>query len=131
VEKITICRLTGQRATQACRHGWTAGGVVLAGLTELPGTPAGDSVVGTSGRAAAAPARANVYDDYFPYGTAPSGPCEVHGGFGAPGVIGTTGGTADSGVGVVAASYLSAPSTAGSRLKKVIGADGRAVWVVR
>jgi len=131
VEKITICRLSGQRATEACRHGWMAPGVVQAGLTELPGTPAGDSVAGTSGRAAVAPARSNVYDDYFPYGTAPTGPCEVHGVFGVPAVIGTTGGTVDSGVGVVATSYGSGPSTAGGRLEKVIGADGRAVWVVK
>ena len=41
VEKITVCRLSGQRATEACRHGWMAPGFVQAGLTELPGYSGG------------------------------------------------------------------------------------------
>ena len=84
VEKVTICRLSGQRATDACRHGWMVPAYVQAGLTELPGVPAGEGVaVGTSGTrpAAVAPAapRSTVYDDYFPIGTAPTGECAKHG----------------------------------------------------
>ena len=129
VEKITICRTSGQRATEACRHGWSGAGFVQAGLTEMPGTPAGDTAVATTGRTA--PPRSYAYDDYFPYGTAPSGPCEQHSITGVPGAIGTSGGVTDRGVGVVAASDTSALRGHGSRLHKVTGADGRAVWVVR
>jgi 1A family penicillin-binding protein len=127
VEKVTICRASGQRATEACRHGWTDPEFVQVGLTEMPGTPAGDVAVAT-GRPASP--RSLVYDDYFPYGTAPSGPCERHGVAVVPGAIGTAG-VADAGVGVIAASYTATPAAAGSRLQKVTGADGRSVWVVR
>jgi penicillin-binding protein 1A len=129
VEKITICRTSGQRATDACRHGWTGTGFVQAGLTEMPGTPAGDTAVATTGRMARP--RSLVYDEYFPYGTAPSGPCEQHSLAGVPGAIGTAGSVTDGGVGVVPASYTSALPGTGSRLQKVTGSDGRAVWVVR
>ena len=128
VEKITICRASGQRATEACRHGWVGTDFVQAGLTEMPGKPAGDIAVGTTGRQA--PPRSYVYDDYFPYGTAPTGPCEIHGLAGLPGVAGAIGGTPDIGGGLQAASYTADPRI-GSRLQKVVGADGRAVWVVR
>ena len=54
VEKVTICRLSGQLATDACKHGWMVPDSVQAGLTELPGVPAdGAAVVGTMGRSAA------------------------------------------------------------------------------
>ena len=145
VEKITICRLSGQRATEACRHGWMGPDYVQAGLTELPGVPAGDLApstglgagVGTSGRKAVAVAssaaapRSTVYDDYFPIGSAPTGDCLVHGGAGMMGISGATDAPA-SGVGtagIVAASYAS--GTAGSHIEKVTGADGRAIWVVK
>ena len=91
VEKVTICRLSGQRATDACRHGLMGPGYVQAGLTELPGAPAGDAPVGTSGRttpvvaSASAASRSTVYDDYFPIGTAPTGDCPVHGAAGPDG----------------------------------------------
>ena len=131
VEKVTVCRLSGQRATDACRHGWLGPDYVQAGLTEMPGTPAGDPV-GTSGqKPAAAAARSTVYDDYFPIGTAPSEPCPIHGAAGVMMGLSGDSGSVPAGVGtagVVATSYQ--PSSAG-RLQKVIGADGRAVWIVK
>jgi 1A family penicillin-binding protein len=133
VEKVTICRLSGQRATEACRHGWMSPDYVQAGLTELPGVPA-DGIVGTSGRMPAAPStvasRSTVYDDYFPIGSAPTGECPIHGAAGMIGIIGTDSPASTIGTaGVVPASY--APATPGSHLEKVITPDGRAVWIVK
>jgi hypothetical protein len=108
---------------------------VQAGLTQMPGTPAGDLAVGTSGRtevAAVKPPvqRSTVYDDYFPIGSAPSESCQMHG---APGLLGISGSTdappaAVGTSGVVAATY---PSGAGTRLEKITTPDGRQVWVVK
>src|SRR4051812_41526703 len=47
VEKVTICRLSGQLATDACRRG-IGPGTVEAGLTELPGVPAGGATITAS-----------------------------------------------------------------------------------
>ena len=121
VQKVTICRVSGQLATEACRHGWVDPGIVQAGLTVLPGT-----TVATS----APKPRSNVYDDYFPYGSTPTTSCERH----AVPAIPAFNGIADSApaaAGAPTASYLSASYSTGSRLHKVTGADGRAVWVVR
>jgi 1A family penicillin-binding protein len=133
VEKVAICRLSGQRATEACRHGWMSPDYVQAGLTELPGILA--TAVGTSGRttadttASAAAARSTVYDDYFAIGSAPTGDCPVHGAAGMIGVLGADSpAPASSSGGVVSVSYAPAPA---GHLQKVIAADGRAVWVVK
>jgi hypothetical protein len=71
-----------------------------------------------------------VYDDYFPLGSAPSGECEIHG-FGAiSGLSGDAGASpAAASSGIVTASYQAAPAP--GHLQKVVGADGRAVWVVK
>jgi penicillin-binding protein 1A len=121
VEKVTICRLSGQRATEACRHDWLDTGFVQVGLTQLPGGADRDKP---------ATPRSNVYDDYFPYGTAPSEPCDRHGIPGLPAFSGTAD-TAPAAGGLVSASYTPAAHASGSRLQKVMGADGRAVWVIR
>lgn len=123
VEKVTICRVSGQRATEACRHGWVDTGYVQAGLTMLPGSGVGDREAATGARVSKP--QSNVYDDYFPYGTAPSGSCDRHAIPGIPGFSGAAD-TAPSAGGIVSASY-----SAGSRLQKVMGADGREVWVIR
>jgi len=121
VEKVAICRLSGLRATEACRHGWMKADYAVDGLTELPGVPTDDLPAGTSGRAVAAVApvvprsRSTVYEVYSPIGTAPTEECTMHG---APAVIGTSGTTGDQ------------PS-AGSTLQKITGPDGRVIWVVR
>jgi penicillin-binding protein 1A len=126
VEKVTICRLSGQRATEACRHGWIDTGYVHSGLTVLPGIGVADR-----GTGAVAKPRSNVYDEYFPYGTAPSEPCDRHA---IPGIIGyteTTNSSQPAGAGIANASYVPASYASGSRLQKTIGPDGRAVWVIR
>jgi 1A family penicillin-binding protein len=138
VEKITICRLSGERATDACRQGLMLPGYLQAGLTELPGTPAGDGVaVGTSGTrpapvtASAAP-RSTVYDDYFPIGTAPTSECTMHGAASLMGASGAETTASSAGVvGMATASYASASGGGGSHLEKVTAPDGRSVWVVK
>jgi penicillin-binding protein 1A len=136
VEKVTICRLSGLRATDACRHGSMRPDVAHAGLTDLPGVPVGvagsspaPAAVATTGHTAAA-ARSTVYDDYFPLGTAPTGDCTVHGSAGMPMLSGDAGAQSDTpSSGTLAVSYQARPSS--SQLQKVVGADGRAVWVVK
>lgn len=134
VEKVTICRLSGQRATDACRHGSMSSGYVTAGLTELPGVPTGDMPVGTTWRVPArvAPAqRSTVYDDYFPLGTAPTGDCPIHG---VAGLIGITGVTEAPSSVAGTTGVVSAPNSdgqAGTHLERVTRPDGRAVWVVK
>jgi len=135
VEKVSICRLSGQLATDACRHGVMGPDYVQAGLTEMPGAPArANEPVGTTGHTPeSTPAKSTVYDDYFPIGTAPTQPCPIHGaaglmmGLSGAGASATTDAVGSGGV--VATAYQPAATT--GHLQKVIGPDGRAVWVVR
>jgi len=136
VEKVTICRLSGLRATDACRRGWMRPDVAQAGLTDLPGVPVGDigssaalRPIATAGRTAA-PVRTTVYDDYFPLGSAPSGDCDVHG-FGALSIVSgdAVASPAEASSGIVATSGRAAPAP--SLLQKVVRPDGRAVWIVK
>jgi 1A family penicillin-binding protein len=137
VEKVTICRLSGLRATEACRHGWMRPDVVQAGLTDLPGVPVGNvgsspapEPIATAGLKPAAGPRSTVYDDYFPLRSAPTGDCTVHGSAGMSILPGDPGAPPATPPGaIVAASYPARPAQ--SHLQKVVGADGRAVWVVK
>jgi 1A family penicillin-binding protein len=81
VEKVAICRLSGERATDACRHGWLGPQYVQAGITSLPGVPTADGTVSASAPAPEPPvvARSAVVEDYFPIGTAPTEFCPLHG----------------------------------------------------
>jgi membrane peptidoglycan carboxypeptidase len=128
VEKVTICRLTGMLATDACRHNWTGVDYVQAGLPDLPGVP-----VGTSGRTRASTVASNVYDDYFPIGSVPTEPCPIHGASGVPDAVGTAGANASETptvAGMVPASYQ-APASLSSNVQRVVGPDGRITWVIR
>ncbi|HYT74720.1 MAG TPA: PBP1A family penicillin-binding protein [Vicinamibacterales bacterium] len=122
VEKITICRVSGLRATDACRRGSLASGYLQAGLIELPGLPVGgDPIVGTSGRkpVTAAAARSGVYDEYYPIGTAPADFCPVHGELGLPDARAEARPVGTSGV-------------AQGQLQQVsIGPDGRVTWIIK
>jgi penicillin-binding protein 1A len=133
VEKVTICRLSGQRATEACRHGWLGPDYIQAGLTNMPGVPAGSQALSTVRPASDTQATpSTVYDDYFTIGSAPTETCPIHGGasmFGSSGDAGSAVPTMGSGSeGVVATAYQSPAQT---HLQKIVGPDGRAVWVVR
>ena len=141
VQKLTICRLSGHLATEACRHGWTGAGYVQAGLTEMPGVPAAGYSGALSGAqpvaTSAAAGQSTVYDDYFPIGSAPTSECEMHGAAALPSITdGTGSGYSTVGTtGVMPASYGGVPAAATpasrSHLQKVVGADGRAVWVIK
>jgi 1A family penicillin-binding protein len=132
VEKVAVCRLTGQRATDACRHGAMGPEYVQAGLTELPGTPAGDVPVGTAGRKSALPASlSTVYEDYFPIGTAPYEHCPTHGATSLIGISGAAETPAPAiGAGGMVATAVST-SAAGGHLERMTAADGRSIWVVK
>lgn len=73
VEKVAICRLSGARATEACRH------------PELYAPPpVSDAIATTDGlettASAVAPPSSEslVYEDYFPVGTVPDELCPLH-----------------------------------------------------
>jgi 1A family penicillin-binding protein len=119
VEKVTICRMSGLRATEACRQGHISPGYVQAGLSELPGVPAVDGeTIGTSGhRSAPIATRPGVYDEYFPIGSAPTEICPVHNDGGVMDAVGTSGETA--------------PVSGSTHIEKVIGPDGRITWVIK
>ena len=127
VEKITICRLSGQIATDACRHGWTGASYVQAGLTDMPG----EAIVGAPARAAhRAPAsKSTVYDDYFSIGSAPTEPCPLHGGL--PAMITSTdaaSAAADSGsLSLIPASYQTPHTT----IRRIVAPDGRVTYVIK
>jgi membrane peptidoglycan carboxypeptidase len=72
VEKVTICRLTGARATEACRHTEPPVAALPAVMETL--LSGAQPVV-----AEAAPAEPPVYEDLFPVGSIPSETCPVHG----------------------------------------------------
>jgi 1A family penicillin-binding protein len=129
VEKVTICRLSGLRATDACRHGWMRPDVAREGLTDLPGVPVGEveplpltGPVVTAGRQRTAGSGSPVYDDYFPIGTAPTAQCAVHG-LPGPAIVETDPESPP------APSYPDLPRR--SHLQKAVGPDGRVVWVIK
>jgi hypothetical protein len=79
VEKVAICRLSGARATESCKHQREMYTVARPdGVTQL--VPA--SVISDSADAAAAQALASneppVYEDLFPIGAVPPEICPLH-----------------------------------------------------
>jgi penicillin-binding protein 1A len=118
VEKVTICRLTGARATEACRHSTPVASVLPAVMDTMLG--------GAQPVAEAAPAEPSVYEDLFPVGTIPSDTCSVHGA--------ATPETAPSTTPMVDAALVrSGPAVrTGQRLfvEKVTGPDGLVRYVV-
>ena len=71
VEKVAICRLSGSRATDACRHA-VAEAAVPAALDAL--FPVSDQRASSE-----PPPEPNVYEDLFPVGSIPSETCPLHG----------------------------------------------------
>jgi hypothetical protein len=70
VEKVAICRLSGARATEACRHS-----------TDFAAVPAEAATISDTGIPQvpqAPPDEPPVYEDYFPIGAVPSEPCPLH-----------------------------------------------------
>jgi len=72
VEKVAICRLTGARATEECRHAITED--AASGLAEFPS----DSWPRPVNSLPTLPEEPPVYEDYFPLGTISSERCPLH-----------------------------------------------------
>jgi penicillin-binding protein 1A len=75
VERVAICRLSGARATDACR---AAAAVATADLTVHATTGFGPELIPVT-PLPSKPAEPMVYEDYFLVGTAPSDYCPIHG----------------------------------------------------
>jgi hypothetical protein len=86
VEKVAICRLSGARATDACRHPIVEDDASSYELRDASLTAA--SLVSPP----PAPAESSVYEDLFPIGTVPVETCWLHGSAGP-----TDGSAGDSG----------------------------------
>ena len=114
IEKVAICRLTGARATDACRHV-----VPLAAPEVVPAM-----LVPSQPVANAEPLEPPVYEDLFPIGSVPAETCPVHGAFGAQ--------TAPSSTPIVDAALAASPRVE-SRLvvERITGQDGQVRFVVR
>jgi len=135
VEKVAICRLSGARATEACRHQADVYSVARDGM--LPQLVPMDALADQDDRHSArtlAPGESPVYEDLFSIGSVPADICPMHnpqaGSFGVassapasdmlvppPSPIGTSG----------------AVRTAGSEivLERVLGTDGIMRMVMR
>jgi hypothetical protein len=109
VERVAICRLSGARATDACRQAAAADTVILAGAIGLPWLP------GERALPPLRPGESMVYEDYFPAGSVPTEICPIHN---------ATAGTASI------SSMGETPMTA-IVIDHVLGADGRMHVVVR
>ena len=116
VEKVEICRLSGLRATEACRHGWLAPQEMTASLDAVP-VP-GDAVSPVAATPIATTGQSTVITDYFPIGTAPSDECHVHGGLGTPVANPSIGGPA---------SY----TPADLKVQRVVRPDGTIGYIIK
>jgi membrane carboxypeptidase/penicillin-binding protein len=80
VERVSICRLSGQRATDACRLGWLSAAHLEPGVEQLPG----DVEYGAASSQSALEANstsgteAGVFEDYFAAGSVPPDLCPIH-----------------------------------------------------
>jgi hypothetical protein len=76
VEKVAICRLTGARASDACRHQSVAA-VPTASGHPIASPPSGPAVNDLS--EPHVDGQPPVYEDLFPLGVVPQEACTVHG----------------------------------------------------
>ncbi|HEX6975502.1 MAG TPA: PBP1A family penicillin-binding protein [Vicinamibacterales bacterium] len=132
VEKVAICRLSGARATDACRHS-----------TEFAALPLSDTISDSGiAPAPAEPGEPPVYEDYFPIGSVPEEPCPIHGTSAGSAEIVATTGTSPSTPMVDAAlqhaSIVSEPSPVTVRsprtrivVEKSVGSDGVLRYTMR
>jgi penicillin-binding protein 1A len=77
VEKVAICRVSGARATDACRHADEIYTVGDGGSQFVPAGALMDDAEVPPVRALPSGAP-TVYEDLFPIGTVPSEPCPIH-----------------------------------------------------
>ncbi len=120
VEKVAICRLSGARATDACRHGFVAEASGIQPVSFTAG--AEDGAVRPL-----PPSEPTVYEDLFPIGSVPSETCWMHSD--APRISDDPAGTS------VEPSYKPSmiETSNGTRIsiQRVVGADGVTRTVIR
>ncbi len=134
VEKVAICRLSGARATEACRHPAEVYTISSDGGSQIVAT---DSMFDD---AEVPPVRnlptgaPPVYEDLFPIGAVPSEPCPIHNrpADGSGDIISTASSSSTTPLvdGIIGASPSSATGTSGRApstdivLERVLGPDG-------
>jgi penicillin-binding protein 1A len=118
VERVTICRLSGARATDACRHQSDVFAVNTPNASPqmLPIDSMHDLRNGAS-QSAETTREPLVYEDVFPVGAVPDELCPLHN-------RSTSTPNADVTPGPVAWSGTAAPSSADIVVERVLGADG-------
>ncbi len=77
VEKVAICRISGARATEGCRHSQDA--VPLSDDAVLVADQSTAQTLLPVQQIPTAPPAPPVYEDYFPIGVVPPGLCPIHG----------------------------------------------------
>ena len=124
VERITICRLTGARATEACRHA-------------VP-PPAQAAMVDAlfpaeSPAVEAPPDEPPVYEDLFPAGTVSSEPCPTHGATALPPATASATPVVDTAIRPASLTTAGGAVRSGTRLfvERLTGADGLVRYVVK
>jgi len=132
VEKVAICRLSGARATEACKH--QADMYTVArddGSPQLVPVDAMLDADDTKRVRTLAPGEPPVYEDLFPVGTVSAELCPLHNpAAGSPGIA-----TASPGSPPVSDSFLAAPSASATSgqvppaasdivLERILGPDG-------
>lgn len=144
VEKVAICRLSGARATEACRH---ADLYALASASNAVNVPGDGLAPDLSPVRALSSSEPFVYEDYFPIGTVPSEPCPLHNpaAGSAIGVAAMTGETlpgtpmVDAALQQASLTMPATPSPATVRsaaatrnvMVKIVGADGVMRFVIK
>ena len=131
VEKVAICRLSGARATEACRHQADVYSVTNEdGSPQLVPVDAMADPDEVKPARALAPGQSPVYEDLFAIGAVPSEPCPLHNP--TPGAYGIAGASAQAPTPTVDAILAAPTGTSGSVappstaivLERVLGADG-------
>jgi penicillin-binding protein 1A len=77
VEKVAICRISGARATEGCRHAQDE--VPLSDEALLLAGQSTDATLLPVRQIPTTPPAPPVYEDYFPIGVVPPGLCPIHG----------------------------------------------------
>ncbi len=115
VEKVAICRLSGLRATDACRSGWLDAAYAQT-VSDVPGeTPLADR-------------EPRVFEDYFSVNSEPYESCPLHGAAASP-LIGDA--FRPAGTGYVPASTTGVAEGSRFHIERIPQPDGTTKFVIR
>jgi len=130
VEKVAICRLSGARATEACRHQADMYSVARDGAS--PQLVPMDALVDQDDQTPAntlAAGEPPVYEDLFPVGAVPPDICPMHNPSAA--ILGITSSVLAPSSSPVATSGTFTTATSDIVLERVLGADGLMHMIMR